>query len=118
MIEVADGKRLGSETLVKPDLGRSWPLGITEDGTYFFGVLNSVQDIYTAELDVTAGEVISPPKVVSSRYMGSNDRPALSPDGKLLAYVSERSSVPYPRRRDHGSSRFARLRRARSERFL
>ncbi len=96
MIEVADGKRLGSEMLVKPDLGRSWPLGITANGTYFFGVLNSVQDIYTAELDVTAGEVMSPPKVVSSRYMGSNDRPVLSHDGRFLAYVSERSAVPYP----------------------
>jgi Tol biopolymer transport system component len=96
-IEVADGRPVGSVTLVKPDLGRSWPLGFAEDGTYFYGVLNSIQDVFMAELDVGTGEVISPPNVVRSRYMGSNDRPALSHDGKYLAYVSERSSVPYPR---------------------
>jgi Tol biopolymer transport system component len=96
MIEVTDGKPVGPETLVKPDLGPSWPLGFAEDGTYFFGVLNSIKDVYVAELDLATGELLSSPRVATSRYGGSNDRPALSYDGKYLAYVSERSSVPYP----------------------
>ena len=96
MIEVADGAPVGPETLVKPDMGRSWPLGFTEEGTYFYGVLNSIKDVYVAELDLAIGEVVSAPRVATSRYGGSNDRPALSHDGKYLAYVSERSSVPYP----------------------
>ena len=96
MIEVTDGRPVGPETLVKPDLGRSAPLGFTEDGTYFFGVLNSIKDVYVAELDLATGELLSSPRVATSRYGGSNDRPALSYDGKYLACVSERSSVPYP----------------------
>lgn len=94
VVRVADGQPQGSPELLKRDVGRSVSLGFTRDGKYYYGVGRRTQYLYTAELDPQAGGVVASPTAAIERFPGSNGLPAWSPDGKSLAYLSLRSSLP------------------------
>jgi len=91
-VAVVDGQPVGPPQLVKSDMGRSQPLGVTAAGSYYYGTGGGITDVYTAEIDLATGELLSPPVKAVERFTGSNHLPAWSPDGQYLAYVSERSS--------------------------
>ena len=63
-----------------------------EDGSYYYSVQISAQDIYTAEMDPETGKVTAPMRTVES-YVGRNLGPVWSPDGQQLAYLSLRRSL-------------------------
>jgi len=88
-IRVADGKPQGSAMLVKKDIGRVDPLGFIRNGSFYYGLETDKHDVYTATLDPATGKV-SPPMLATQRFVGLNRSPAWSPDGKYLAYVSNR----------------------------
>lgn len=94
-IDVADGEPQGAPFLVKRHIEQLWPLGFTADGSYFYQVWYQWSDLFVAELDVTRGGFVAPPTDVSHRSPGPSGLPAWSPDGKHLAYVSDRSSMPF-----------------------
>jgi Tol biopolymer transport system component len=96
MLKVADGRVQGPPELVKRDLGRVEPLGTTSDGSLYYGLPTGGSDIYVAELDQGSGTIVSAPRQVSERYVGSNRYPVWSPDGRFLAYVSERGRRSTP----------------------
>ncbi len=96
-VAVADGQPVGSPKLVKSDIGKSQPLGVTPAGSYFYGTRGGMRDIYTAEIDVATGELLNTPTKAVEHFTGSNYLPAWSPDGKYLAYVTTRSRIgPFP----------------------
>ena len=72
------------------------PLGFIKDGSFlygtsFYGTASTVPlDVYQAELDKTTQNIASPIKLISSRFPGLNSDAILSPDGKRLAYKSNR----------------------------
>lgn len=92
-IQVVDGKPQGVPELVKKDIGNIYPLGFTQKGSYYYGIETMWSDVYVATLDVVRGKLISEPKPISERFVGSNFGPTWSPDGKFLAYVLGRK--PY-----------------------
>ncbi|MEN8259068.1 MAG: hypothetical protein ABFS02_00520 [Pseudomonadota bacterium] len=95
MIGVADGKPLGPPELVKHDMGqRVVPMGFTRKGSYYYGLVGEMADIYMATLDLATGKLLAPPTQVTRRIEGSNTSPAWSPDGKHLAYFTYRALVP------------------------
>ncbi len=85
---VADGEATGDPRLVKPDMWRVWPLGFTRDGSFFYGVNMTARDVYVASLDPETGEVLAPPASVNPTHLAWDYRPAWSPDGRYLAYLS------------------------------
>jgi len=87
-IWVADGKPQGSPMLVKQDIGKVYPLGFTRNGSFYYGIVRTKTDVYTATLDPATGKV-SPPTLATQHFVGLNRSPAWSPDGKYLAYVSK-----------------------------
>jgi len=87
---VADGKPKGPPQLIKSDLGSVWPMGFTRNGSFYYGLDSGMNDVYVASIDFNSGKVLEAPAPLSQRYVGSNSAPAWSPDGKYLAYVSQR----------------------------
>ncbi len=94
VIRVTDGKPKGAPELVKRDIGQGIvPMGFTEDGTFYYGLGNSVQDVYIATLDPATGQVLATPTPVPSHDVGSNSLPSWSLDGKYLAYVAQQGLI-------------------------
>lgn len=88
MMSVADGKPMGTPRLIKKDLGRFLPMGITRQGDFYYGLRTGRSDILTASIDVKVGEIKGEPEVVRGRLVGANNSPDWSPDGRYLAYLS------------------------------
>lgn len=87
---VREGVPDGAARLLKRDAGRLWPMGLTRTGVLFYELSTDVADVYTAELDLPGGKLLSPPKLAGHRFVSSNRFPQWSPDGKSLLYASAR----------------------------
>ena len=87
LIGVSDGKPQGSPELVQKDVGRSNPLGFTRAGACYYGTYAGAHEVYTAEIDLASGKLVSPPQPASRRWVGISRTPDWSSDGKFLAYL-------------------------------
>ena len=83
--------------MVKPDMGRISPMGFTRRGSYYYGLRTGMNDVYVATLDLATGKLLAPPTKATQRFVGSNHGPAWSPDGKYLAYISQRGPSRFGR---------------------
>jgi Tol biopolymer transport system component len=96
--EVREGTAHGAPRLVQQDMNRLLPLGFSRSGAYFYAratlPYQNNGDVYVAALDREMTEVVAPPEKISLRFEGVNTLPAWSPDGKQLAYVSQRGPLP------------------------
>ncbi len=88
VIQVDEGKYVGAPEMVKPNMGKIWPLGFTRKGSFYYGISQEGNDVYIAELDPETGKILVPPKKAIKRFEGFNMNPYYSPDGKYLAYIS------------------------------
>jgi Tol biopolymer transport system component len=90
-LSVSDGNARGAPELLRADMGKTWPLRFAEGDIYFYGVQTGMQDVYVAELDPKTGKAAAPPSQASRRLVGGNAWPEWSPDGRLLAFVTNNS---------------------------
>lgn len=90
-----NGRAIGTPEMIKPDIGFAESMGITRSGALYYGTSGGSTraggSILVASFDARSG-AISSPRDVSQNYQENNMNPWWSPDGKYLAYVSERSS--------------------------
>ncbi|MCK5694519.1 MAG: PD40 domain-containing protein, partial [Bacteroidales bacterium] len=93
IIQLKDGGPYGEAELIRQNTGQIEPMGFAKDGSYYYGLLQRMRDIYVAELDRETGRVIEPPGKVIRIFEGCNETPTYSPDGRYLAYVSRRSPL-------------------------
>jgi Tol biopolymer transport system component len=91
ILSVADGNPQGPPELLRADMGKTWPVRFARGDSFFYGVQKTMRDVYVAELDPETGKVTAPPSQASRRLVGANSWPEWSRDGKLLAFVSNRS---------------------------
>jgi Tol biopolymer transport system component len=92
LLPLEDGEPSGEPVLVRPDMWQMTPVGFTEDGSYYYVVDTTDRTIYMARLDPVTGDFLNEPTPVPQPAPGPNGdfRPSWSPDGRRLAYVSER----------------------------
>jgi Tol biopolymer transport system component len=89
-----NGKVQGEPVLVKSGLGPITALGISEKGSFFYGIWNDFMDIYTVPLEFDPGMVSQKPHRLGLPFEGYNQFPQYSPDGDQLVYTSMRGSEP------------------------
>jgi Tol biopolymer transport system component len=65
---------------------------MTRSGALYYSAAASGRDIYVATVDMESGKLLSPPSPVAHSYLGLNDFPRWSPDGKSLAYFAKRDA--------------------------
>ncbi len=93
-LAVADGRPQGEPELIRPDVGRFFPLGLTTSGSlYSFEKRGASSDVKIGSFDFSTGELAAAPTdLLLQDFAGANKSPDWSPDGKSLAYVVEHTS--------------------------
>ena len=89
-IPVAGGRPQGDPQLLRSDMGDISIMGLTRDGSLFYGLFSGWSDIFVASMDPDAGTILSPPVMAIRKNEGSNSAPDWSSDGELLACRSKR----------------------------
>ena len=90
----AERQPKGMAYLIRPDVGGNWSLGVTRDGSLYFGVRKNQRDISVTTLDLESGKQPTSPARPIRRFVGTNIMPEWSSDGRHLAYVSQRGFDP------------------------
>ena len=84
----------GQPELVKSNIGPIVPLGFTQDGSFYYGQWPPAENIYTTEIDVESGSILTPPTIIIKRFEGKNSTPDYSSDGRsgnfILTYLQIR----------------------------
>ena len=86
-------KRAGTPEAVKKDIGAVAPMGFTHSGAFDYAVYTGMQDVCVADFNAAEVQATSTPTCMSQRHIGSNYEPFWAPDGRVLAYVSERDRL-------------------------
>jgi Tol biopolymer transport system component len=87
MVPVTDGQSVRTATLLKPNIGSSWSLGVTSSGALFTWKRTIARYLQVAPADVDLGTASTGPAGAFEIYLGPGGNPAWSPDGKYLAYM-------------------------------
>ena len=93
-LSVSDGRPDGEPEMVRKNLGYVDPMGITQNGNFYYGFSSNIRNIYIASVNPETCLSDAPVKKMSLPFEGRNHRPEFSPDGKQIAFV--RSSLPPP----------------------
>jgi len=94
ILPVSDGRPSGEPEMVRKNLGYVDPMGVTQNGDFFYGFSSNISNIYVAAVNPETCLSNAPVKKMFLPFEGRNYRPEFSPDGKQIAFV--RSSVPPP----------------------
>jgi Tol biopolymer transport system component len=90
-LPVSGGKAQGAPEFVKGGLQRIIPMGLTQNGSFFYAQGVDMLDVYVATMDPRTGKILNPPEKAIKKFEGSNSWPDYSFDGKYLAYLTTRS---------------------------
>ncbi len=87
-----DGRPDGEAQIVRRDIGRFWPIGLTVTGTFVHALQATVPDIHMARVgDSGRFEEVALP--LTAQFAGMNSGPDWSIDGTAMAYVSLRGAM-------------------------
>ena len=84
---MSQGRQAGQAALIQGGVGRVWLRGFTAKGELHYQLSTGHAEVYLAALDQPSVA----PTVISPRMALSNFYPEWSPDGRSVAYTSERS---------------------------
>ena len=96
-LPMRDGSPAGAPLFLKPDMGLSQSMGVTDAGALFYGTrfVDRSGSIMVGAFDLTSGAVNSV-RDISTNPQEDNINPTWSPDGRYLAYASVRGRLSFP----------------------
>jgi Tol biopolymer transport system component len=86
-IPIENGRPQGASVLLKDNVGRVILRGFTQSGALHYQLSAGFAEVYVASIDAPA----TPPQPISPRQALSNYYPMWSPDGRYIAYASDRT---------------------------
>ncbi len=89
-VPVSEGRAVGEPQNIARNIGRFAPVGLNTQGDFFYRLQTGLTDVCSVTIDPAKGKVQGPPANLARSFLGSNASPDWSPDGKSLAYVSNR----------------------------
>ena len=92
MLSLEDGKPKGTPALIKEMGSHFDPMGFIPNGALYYSIGTPALDVYVTTLDFEKSSIITPSTKKSLRFEGQNYAPCWSPDGKYMAYASQRDS--------------------------
>lgn len=87
-----DGRPDGEAQVVRRDIGRFWPLGLTATGTFVHAVQATTADVHVARIDDT-GRFEETAVPLTAQFAGMNIGPDWAPDGSSVVYLSSRGAM-------------------------
>ena len=90
VIPVSNGRAAGPPELLAEGIGDIESLGFTDQGAFYYMTPKSEQNVYIAELSPETGKVVKIPEEPIPQIGMVTHSPAFSPDGRYLAYISNR----------------------------
>ncbi len=93
IVQVDNGKPLGTPKRIKPDLGQVSPMAFTQNGSFYFSIFTRRFTTQIAPFDLKTGKVQDQ---LSKTLLGSNHSAEWSPDGEYLTYVTEQTEPAGP----------------------
>lgn len=95
-VPVSNGRPAGDAKMLRRGLDITRSLGVGSDGRLFMQLSLPDRDIHVVDLDLASGRAKSAAVRPIQQFVGMNEQPAWSRDGKQLAYVSRRTQEPFP----------------------
>lgn len=94
MLPVSQGAPAGPPRLLKGEVGRVSAMRFDRRGSLHYALETGMTDVYVASVDFSAGIVVEPPVALSQSFVGANRGADWSPDGRQVAYLSQRLTGP------------------------
>ena len=94
LTDITDAGPQGEPVLVRRNLGIIDPLGIDQEGRFFYRLNTQMVDIAVATVDLETGTLIEAPKILPQALVGVSYDPQWSPDGRSLAFVVDSREAP------------------------
>jgi Tol biopolymer transport system component len=87
----------GDPQFVARNLGRIWPLGLTDAGAYFYQLQVGGAEVYTVAVDLSGTIPPGAPAPVSATDALDHLGAAWSPDGRNIAYIAQNKETAWDR---------------------
>lgn len=92
-VPIRNGREDGAPTQLKADIGDVGLVGFTAMGSLLYEQKIGTRDIFAMDIDPQGGALRGTPTRLADTYIGLNLNPSLSPDGKSVAYLSQRTQM-------------------------
>ena len=90
-VPMLDGKPSGNPLLVSSEFTAMHSFGVSPEGDLFYLKRTGTLDVLEVRIDVADGRVIQKSEAIAATAIGDNFDPVYSPDGKWMAYLSNRN---------------------------
>ena len=93
IVPINEGVVQVEPTLVARNIGRVTLSGFTRVGALYYWRQTGLVDVFTVPIDGSPASAPASSRI-ASRFVGTNIGPSWSPDGRYLAYLSQRLGLP------------------------